>query len=407
MRYYRFRRKASKKIRTIFLRILFVLVTAAIITGAAILVGNLLLHKVETAEGLLSANVSPSGNAAERVDDDSFSPQGATTDVPQVYASGLSLTESTTDEHIQNRMLAMLGTYDTVSVTITDSTDHADLLYTSPALIELFRMPENTAADPLYTRLRSIANTAGHSDLRCSAVMSASFARMDADTAALLDGTIAGELYKMGFQEILLTDLLGDDADTDSLNTLRRYLNAIQSTLGDTGGAFQVGVCLPTSVYLNTANAKQLQMLAETADFLAMDAADLPTTGPSGTTLSGICTSLSGSFQLYSLRVLLTTEDLSLLAAQTTALAELGITNLHFTGEITPEILENAAAANLPTDPETDPTETEASLPTTNPYVTTKPTEADAPETDATETDAPPKETEPEPTYRTEGGSWY
>lgn len=263
-------------------------------------------------------------------------------------------------------------------------------------------MPETTN-DPLYTRLKAVANTAYHSNLRCSAVLSSSFARMDADTAALVDGTIAGELQQMGFQELLFTDVLGDDADTDAINTLRRYLAAVRKTQGETDDSLSIGVCLPTSVYLNTANAKQLQMLADTVDFLAMDAADLPTTGPSGTTISGICTSLSGSFQLYSLRVLLTTDDLSLLAAQYTALTELGITNLHFTDEITIEQLE--AFADL-TEPEPIEGTDAESLPTTNPYVTTNanaPTDADSLETEPhTE-----PETEAETTYRTEGGSWY
>lgn len=408
MRYYRFRRKASKKARTILLRVLFVLAAAALITGAAILTGNLLLRKVENAETLLSANVPPSGNAVERADTNTnFSVNK--TDVPQVRASGLSLLSHTTDDSITDRLRTLLIDFDTVSVTITDSSDHADLLYTSPALTELFRMPETTD-DPLYTRLKAVANTANHSDLRCSAVLSASFARMDTDTAALVDGTIAVELQQMGFQELLLTDVLGDDADTDAINTLRRYLAAVQKKQGTSDDSLSLGVCLPTSVYLNTANAKQLQMLAEPADFLAMDAADLPTTGPSGTTITGICTSLSGSFQLYSLRVLLTTDDLSLLAAQYTALTEMGITNLHFTGEITLEQLEAATTQDSPTETDVPEEPTAEPLPTTNPYVTTTAdgtTDPDSPETEAETEPHTEPETEAETTYRTEGGSWY
>lgn len=407
MRYYRFRRKASKKVRTIFLRILFVLIAAALITGAAILTGNLLLRKVEAAEDLLSANVPPSGNAAERADTATSSPT-AKTDVPEVRASGLELLSHTTDDSITDRLRTLLLDFDTVSVTITDSSDHADLLYTSPALTKLFRMPETTN-DPLYARLKAVANTANHSDLRCSAVLSASFAHMDADTAALVDGTIAGELQRMGFQELLLTDALGDEADTDAINSLRRYLANMREMQGESSDPISIGVCLPTSVYLNTTNAKQLQMLAETADFLAMDAADLPTTGPSGTTISGICTSLSGSFQLYSLRVLLTTDDLSLLAAQYNALTEMGITNLHFTGEITLEQLEAATTNATPTETDVPEDPTAEPLPTTNPYVTTTTngtTDPDSPETEPhTETEA--ETTPPETTYRTEGGSWY
>lgn len=405
MRYYRFRRKASKKVRTILLRILFVLVAAALITGAAILIGNLLLRKVENAETLLNANVPPSGNAVERADSTTSSPT-AKTDVPQVRASGLALLSHTTDDSITDRLRTLLIDFDTVSVTITDSSDHADLLYTSPALIQLFRMPETTN-DPLYTRLKAVANTANHSDLRCSAVLSASFARMDTDTAALVDGTIAVELQRMGFQELLLTDVLGDDADTDAINSLRRYLADVRGTQGETNDPISIGVCLPTSVYLNTANAKQLQMLAETADFLVMDAADLPTTGPSGTTITGICTSLSGSFQLYSLRVLLTTDDLSLLAAQYTALTEMGITNLHFTGEITLEQLEAAITPDTPAETDVPEEPTADPLPTTNPYVTTTADGTTDPDSLETEPETEAETTPQETTYRTEGGSWY
>ena len=47
--------------------------------------------------------------------------------------------------------------------------------------------------------------------LRLSAVMSSSLSYLDSATAALVDSTIAAELYTLGFHEILLTDILPGD----------------------------------------------------------------------------------------------------------------------------------------------------------------------------------------------------
>lgn len=391
MRYYRFRRKASKKFRTICIRVLFVLVAAILITGLAIVTGNMLLRKVERAEESLHANVPPSGYAAERTEANEGSLSTEHTEVPEVYAAGFSLTSHTEEESILERLRTIAATYDTMSLSLCD---HANtLLYTSPALSELLRMPTRES-DPVYARLRSVVTTAVHTDLRCSAVLASSYPHMPSDTAALVDSTLANELHDLGFHELLLTDVLGDDADTDAITNARRYVQSVHAAAPE---SLAIGICLPVRVYLNTENAKQLQMLSSVVDFLTMDAADLPITGPSGTTLSGICLSLSGSFQLYSLRVLLTSTDPVLLAGQYQVLTELGITNLHFIGEVSPELLTLPAEPEIPAA--TDPDSTNV-IPTTNPYATTTP---------STPSDTPveaPTETTP-PAYRTDSDSWY
>ncbi|MBQ4606855.1 MAG: hypothetical protein IJB15_09110 [Clostridia bacterium] len=395
MRYYRFRRKASKKAKTIFFRILFILAAAVIITALAILTGNLLLHKVETASEALESSVPPSGNAAGRIETtDTEIPEESYSSL-QVSAAGLDLPVHETEDSLFARIHTIAQTYDTVSIRVTDKNG---LLYTSPALTTLLRMPAVTGENILYTRLASAVTASKAQGLRLSAVMSSSISHLDIATAALVDSTIAAELYTLGFQEILLTDILPDDADTDAITNARRYLQSVRNALSGTGSFF-VGASLPVSVYLDAVNAKQVQMLASAVDFLAMDAADIPVAGSNGMTLEEICLSLTGSFQVYNLRVLLTAANPTLLAAQYNTLIRMGISNIHFLDEVSPETL----AEPIPPDTVTEPDETaeEGTIPQSNPYATTLPS-------DGTEPVAPEQETEPAETfYRTEGGSWY
>ncbi|MBQ8402378.1 MAG: hypothetical protein IJX14_10680 [Clostridia bacterium] len=396
MRYYRHRRKASQKAKTIFFRILFVLTAAVVITGMAILTGKALLNKVEKATEELESSVPPSGNAAGRVNRDESDLAEEAYSSLQVFAAGLDLPYHETEDSLFARIHTIAESCDTVSVKVTGQ---SGLLYTSPALSELVRMPAVTGDNPLYDRLSLTVTAAKARNLRLSAVMTSSLRMLESATAALVDSTIAAELYAMGFQEILLTDILPYDADTDTINNARWYLQSMQNTLSGSG-SFSVGACLPVSVYLDAVNAKQVQMLASSVDFLAMDAADLPVSSANGMTLEEVCLSLAGSFQVYNLRVLLTAEDPALLAAQYNTLVRMDIANIHFLGEVSPGTL---AEAVLPESEQT-PAETteEEMIPSSNPYATTLPEDGAGSGTeDAVETD--PAET----FYRTEGGSWY
>jgi len=394
LRYYRYRQKASQKAKAIFLRVLFVLAAAAVITGLAILTGNLLLDKVEKAEELLETNVPPSGNAAERVD----TTPPLTTDgysSLQVFASGLDLTVHDTEDSLFARVLTIAETYNTISVRITDNNT---LLYVSPALSSLMRQPDTGVNTVEYERLANMITAARAQNLRISAVMSSSLHRMDNDTAALVDSTIAAELYVLGFHEILFTDLLSEDADTDAITNARRYLQSIHDTLSGTG-SFSMGACLPSSIYLDADNAKQVQLLSSVVDFLAMDASRLPvaSTG-SAMTLEEVCTSLAGSFEVYNLRVVLDSTDSLLLAAQHDTLVRMGITNIQFFCETRPETMVPEEIPEHETD-SADETADEDAIPTTNPYATTLPSDGSGKN--------PADETEPEETYyKTDGGNW-
>ena len=394
MRYYRYRRKASQKAKAIFFRILFILAAAAVITGLAILTGNLLLQRVETAEEMLDASVPPSGNVAERVDTtppltaDGYSSLN-------VFASALNLALYETEDSLFARIHALSQTYNTVSVEITAG---GDLIYLSSALSDLVGLPSLGVNTEAYVRMTNMITAARAANLRLSAVMSSSLGRLDGDTAALIDSTIAAELYVMGFHEILFTDLLSADADTDAITGARRYLQAVHDSLEGTG-SFSMGACLPSEIYLNAENAKQVQMLSSVVDFLAMDATPLTVANTgSNMSLGEVCAALAGNFEVYNLRVVLDTVDPVLLAAQYNTLSRLEITNVHFLRETTPETLTPADEPEIEILPEA--AETEEAIPTTNPYATT------APKDDA----GNPIPIEPETEanyYKTDGDSWY
>lgn len=395
MRYYRYRRKASQKAKAIFFKILFILAAAAIITGLAVLTGNLLLHKVEQAEEHLETSVPPSGNAAGRADPSAGSLTADNSSTLQVFASALDLTLHDNEDSLFARVHTIAQTYNTVSVRITDG---SELLYVSPALSDLVRLPDTGANTEEYTRLTNLITAARAQNLRISAVMTSSLSRLDNNTAALVDSTIAAELYVLGFHEVLITDLLEPDADTDAITGARRYLQSIHDTLSGMG-SFSLGVCLPYGIYLDAVNAKQVQMLSSAVDFLAMDVSSLTVADTGAMTLSEICAALAGSFEVYNLRVVLDTADPVLLAAQYNTLVRMEITNIHFLRETTAESLteeETPEVEQLPTE-----TEAEETIPITNPYATTAPSAGTGSSNPGSSN--PPTDNY----YKTEGDSWY
>jgi len=396
LRYYRYRRKASQRAKAIFCRILFILAAAALVTGLAILTGNLLLQKVDNAEIQLESSVPPSGNTAGRDDKtDTVLQTDGEYSTLQVFASGLDLTLHDTEESLFSRIHTISQTYNTVSVSVTGD---KGLLYVSPALNALFRQPDTGVNTEEYTRLANMITAANARNLRLSAVLESSVSHMDNSTAALVDSTIAAELYVLGFDEILITDLLPADADTDAITNVRRYLQDVRNRLSGTG-SFQVGACFPPSLYLDTENAKQVQLLSSAVDFLAMNISTIPVSGNNGMTLEEICTSLTGSFQVYNLRIVLDSDNPLLLSAQYNVLAQMELTNVHFISETSPETL----TIPVPEEAETAPPETEAeeTIPRENPYATTLPP-------DGTGNPTSPSAPQPEETYyRTEGGSWF
>jgi len=393
VRYYR--RKANQRAKAVILRILFVVFCAAVITGLAILTGNLLKNKVESANETLDAIRHPSGNSAGR--SDTLTQPDTTGDVYSslvVSASGVIPGNHTSEDSLILRVNTIAESYDTISVTLTDENG---VIYTSPALMDVLRMPE-TQENDAYKTILSICTAAKAKNLRISGVFSSSLQVMKAETAALVDSTLADELYRMGFHEVLFTDVMPEQADTDKINIAREYLETIRS---NTDMGLTIGTVLPVSVYLETDYAKQVQMVASVVDFLAIDLTTVTVANndPSQT-LEKVCQALTGIFQIYNMRIVLANPNINQLADQSSLLNRMELTNIQYLGEITPEMLSEAIIANPDVLVDASPVETDANdllAPQRNPYATTGSSPADTTK-------------EPEETYYRSGeeaNSWY
>lgn len=419
MRYYR--RKANQKAKAVLLKILFVLLCAAAIFGLAILTGNLLKRHVEAASDTLDNLKPPSGNAVSRRDAEMESgtdtEQYSTLVVNACAIDWIRRTEEgltpDAEDALVLRLQSLAETYDTISIAVNDTDGY---YYTSPTLLTFLHQPIATTEiteDSVYRHLSILCDAVKAEDLRLSVQIEASLDTLDAEAAAILDGTIARELFAMGADEVLFCGLTASDADTDAINYARTYLEHIREEVGDSG---TIGALLPHTVYIEAAYAKQVQMTASAVDFLAIDLTDAPisTNGDGTMTLETICRSLRGSFQVYNMRVYLS-GDASLAAAQSAVLDTLGITNRQYAHEVTADALRDAMTVPkededdvIPVIPTEDESETTAETQSrVNPYAVTRPQETTASgEEDTAETAEAEPETE-DLSYRTDGNSWY
>ena len=414
MRYYR--RKANQKVRAVLWRILFIILCAAVIFGLAVLTGNLLKRHVEAATERLDSAKPPSGNAVSRSDAeneekgtaDSYSSltvKACGIDWITRTADGL---QPTAEDTLVLRLRELAAEYDTISLDINDADGY---YYTSPTLLTLLKQPLSSDAvtdDSVYRRLTILCNAVKAENLRLSVRIRASLDTLDAEAAAILDGTIALELFQMGVEEVLFTGLTAADADTDAINYARTYLTYVREALDGTG---TIGALLPYNVYTEAVYAKQVQMTASAVDFLAIDLTDAPVTASdtNAMTISKICQSLKGSFQVYNMRVYLGGGNITLLAAQKEALDALGIRNRQYETELTNAMITETEQVKNDTDtvePESTDAATDATSETEsriNPYAVTRSQEP----VDDTETGAEAETETEELTYRSDGDSWY
>lgn len=419
MRYYR--RKANQKVRAVLLKILFVILCAAAIFGLAVLSGNLLKRHVDAASEMLESAKPPSGNAVSRFDASDTYGQDPDSDAYStlvVDACGINWVTRTADgltaapeDALVLRLQTLAEEYDTISLAVNDAEGY---FYTSPMLLSLLHLPlsaNEIMNDNIYKRLEILCTAVKAANLRLSVQIRASLDTLDAEAAAMLDGTVANELFAMGADEVLFTGLTSAEPDTDAINYARTYLENIREKVGYHN---TIGALLPHKVFTEAAYAKQVQMSASAVDFLAIDLTGIPISNAGGnqTTLEGICQSLKGSFQVYNMRVYLGDANADLLAAQSQILDMLGLTNRQLEAEITGDMLDSAL--HTPQEPEEDvvpvlPEEKETAESETishiNPYVVTKTSEANS--KDQTDTGM---ETEPETedvSFRTDGNGWY
>lgn len=346
--------------KTIMFRILFVILAAAVITFSSIFLGTYLQKKVDAAEALLNT-AEPS---QEQITSRPVRPDSAASS-REVSAAGLKLRNYHTEDTVVAAVNTLAEHYDTLLVHL-GNTD-GNLLYTSPALCSRLRIaaPEEDAELAL---IRSALTAAKSKNLYLCAVMDTSFGLLERGTDEQIDGTLFAELASFGVDEILLTNTVLDPENIPE-DDLADYLAGCMAI---TDGSCEIGVLLDDEVFLNFNNAHAIQTIASTADFIGIDMTSYENISADALyeQMKDDITSLYGSFSIYNMRVVLSTSDNDLLAAQTQAVRDSDLTRLCFTGNVLPDELHYTSRV-LPTDElEEAPAEetTAAVQPEANPY---------------------------------------
>ena len=384
--------------KTVMFRILFVILAAAVITFSSIFLGTYLQKKVDAAEA--------ARNIAEPSQDQVTSRpvrSGSAASAREVSAAGLKLRNYHTEDAVVAAVNALAEHYDTLLVHL-GNTD-GSLLYTSPTLCSRLRIaaPQEDAELAL---IRSALTAAKSKNLYLCAVMDTSFGLLERGTDEQIDSTLFSELASFGVDEILLTNTVLDPENIPE-DDLADYLAGCRMLLE---GSCEIGVLLDDEVFRNFNNAHAIQTIASAADFLGIDMTSYETISADALyeQMKTTITSLYGSFSIYNMRVILSTSDTDLLAAQTQAVRD---SNLSFclTDNVLPDALNYTTRILPPDEPEEIPAEeTPAGVPPeSNPYAVGLTDEPEEPETSVPDS---PVEIPPEEDLSDDGSvgdSWY
>ena len=222
----------------------------------------------------------------------------------------------------------------------------------------------------------------------------------DSAISSEIDALVCKDAADLGFDE--LVTILPVDAEAvsgDPLERVTAYLDTLSSNTGDT----LLGVCLPLGLFAEPSLSPEIEKIALSADFLALDMTTEPTDEVSAEqAVSEAVRKISGSFIYYSLRTVFAGHDENIAAAQIKALSPVGFENYMFV-----TTLPNAIPKTDETESDTSPYDTDApwnyetdyvpAAPETEPPVETVPDVTEAPfETDqnsepATDTPAEPQ----------------
>lgn len=352
MSYYRRNRPGASRSKRIFVRILFVLVAALIITILSVLMGIYLRHKVDSAEAM--EYDYPIGEESETP---VLPVDSVTLDPVTVFGAGLNPTEYGSEDEIVLSIHQLAEYYDTLTLPLTDTTGR--LMYTSPALCEAMRMAAPDE-NPVLDRIVSAVTAGRAKNMRICGLLTPS-------GNAELDSVLVNELAEAGFDEILFTPDFGESINYLQANDFRALLNRCRS---DASVPVSIGVLLKSAHYLRTADAKQIQMIASAADFLGVtfEAKTNQTTTDAYRTVTGEISSMLGSFSVYHMRVILSDSEKDVLSAKIKACTDKDIRSISITSAALPtemifsdEYQESQAA-------ETDSPRHSAETGETNPY---------------------------------------
>lgn len=336
------------------MKILFVIVVAAIITFSSIALGQYLLAKSQ----------SVSENETEDGENFFFEGMNFVTvpkDSPKVFSGGILLSDLKSDNDVSEQIKTLSAYYDTLIVNITDS--RGTLLYSSPALSEATRCAPGEGTGILES-IRKHTSVYG---MRLTACLNYDMA--DCRDYSYTDSVIASELDGIGFDEIIVRITGIDTLSADDTRFLCGYL----SCFADTG--LRTGVLLPAEVFLDASAARQVQMTANCCSFLAIEFSfdSMSTTADVYRSVSSAISSLTGTFGVYGMRAVIADGEKTLMTAAYNACMDSGVTNLGFLSPVIPDRLdykadgeEKSEAENIPAEEENVP-----EIGTNNPYAST------------------------------------
>ena len=312
MKYYTLNRSISPKARAILLRILFVIIAAAVITFGTIILGQYLLRKVEAA-GQRPSDLAGAGWQPEKR---AMDPEYTAGTAPHIRACGISRTDYPTADVLDPVLQELTVLYDTVLFPLSGS--DGSLIYQSPAVCALTRIPVTDTASS--DRLREAILSSKSRGFRVVVSLFPS--------EAVTDAALFAELASWGADEILVTPNFSGTIDYESANRLRLYLNECAAELDP---ACRLGTVLPASCYLDPAGTMQLQMIAQSSSTLGIRF-DVQYMDPDSDVYENVYNalqSLLGSFSVYNMRVYIDGSPAAV-EAQYRACADRGIMNFIF-----------------------------------------------------------------------------
>ena len=282
-------------------------------------------------------------------------------------AADIDVTRGSSDD-IRDLVKGLSDRYNAVSVRVTS--DSGELVYVSRALMELVGIDtgavtqnsaaaasdsesepatesESTGGEPkeseskktvaepstVLDNINAALAAAGEKSLRRSAIYVTSGDSLgdgrDASVRAARDCAIIGELRSLGFDEVIIDGLVGED-DTLSHDTLREIVSYL-SLLRGGGDGIDIGITLPASVYLISQNASRIKTLSEYADLLAIGiGSGAGTPDEAYSFVYDSCYSLKGNFSVYSIRGVITDSDPEIAAAVSASLRALSVGGIQF-----------------------------------------------------------------------------
>ena len=341
----------KKPIKAIVIRALFVILSAAALTFAAVLLGNHLKDKASNAEKVLSSSqpaISLPPQGAEVFPDGVHSVSD--TNTIAVCAAYIDIASLDSDE-ITDTLVDLHELYNTVSVDIFD--ENRQLRYLSKALMNYVGLntdaissgsvsqrldseeSDETTSVTVNTNenIATLVRQCDAKSLRLSGIFKADVSVLDNTSDAYvkkdIDSVILGELYSMGFDEVIITGLVEDEEtmDHNKLKSIVSYLAHLRKNSSE----LDIGLLLPASVYLTPQSAGIIKTLSEYVDFLAMSVdTEAEDQDEAYYTVFDEYHSLKGNFSVYNIRGVIVSRNPGIASAINSALRDLSVVSTQF-----------------------------------------------------------------------------